>query len=496
VLDELEKVKARRKLVLTGTPLQNHVTELWAILNFLEPRKFDDLDAFLEAFGSLSTGGGTVGQVRSLTRLLKPHLLRREKADVETLHPMQETLLHVEITNMQKICYRAVLEHNRGLLVRSLDVLGSSARGAAQLTNLGGSFANVSMMLRHCCNHPWLIDEVKEGAMAHLEAETSVRPPRTEREESNPLYWHRQLTEMQQADTERYIDRLVRTSGKMVLLDKLLPKLQREGHRVLLFSQFTKLLDLVEDLVEARGWGYERLDGNVTGVTRQQAIDRFSDPSSSSFLFLLSTRAGGVGINLIAADTVIMFDSDWNPQNDVQAMARCHRIGQTKVVQVYKLCTKDTYETVMLQAANHKLGLEHAVIKQGGFEVAGSSGDKSAEPNWKEAARQKASTIERLLRAGAHMLTNTEHDQRIQAFDQSSIEDILTHYGETRLVGGDAPGGASGGADGATGSSSFALASFVSDESGTSIELDDPNFWSGTMIEPQHSWSHLLAHQP
>ena len=243
------------------------------------------------------------------------------------------------------------------------------------------------------------------------------------------------------------------------------------------------ILDLLEDLIEARGWGYERIDGTITGATRQQAIDRFSDPASESFLFLITTRAGGVGINLTAADTVIMFDSDWNPQNDVQAMARCHRIGQTKTVQVYKLCTNDTYEQAMLQAANHKLGLEHAVIKQGGFESTGGGREKAVG---EQSARQKASTIERLLRAGAHMLSNKEHDQRISAFDQSSIEDILTHYGETRLVGGDAPADGDGGSDGAAAggsSSTFALASFVSDESGASIDLDDPEFWSKMLPE-------------
>ena len=478
VLDELREFRTRRKLVLTGTPLQNHVAELWAILNFLEPRKFGDRDGFLEAFGALSTGGGTVGQVKQLTKLLKPHLLRREKADVETLQPMHETLLHVEITTMQKICYRAVLEHNRGLLARgasiSQGVMGAGAASAS--SSLAGSFANISMMLRHCCNHPWLIDEVKSGALEALEAESSVRPPRTERERSDPLHWYRQQQKMREEDEARYIDRMVKSSGKLVLLDKLLPKLAREGHRVLLFSQFTKLLDLIEDFVEHRGWGYERLDGTVTGATRQKAIDRFSDPASDSFLFLLSTRAGGVGINLTAADTVIMFDSDWNPQNDVQAMARCHRIGQQKAVQVYKLCTRDTYEMVMLQAANHKLGLEHAVIKQGGFEVSGGRQEKI----------DRSSTIERLLRAGAHVLTNSEHDHRIETFDQSSIEDILSRYGESRIVGADAPegGGASSSDGGEPGTSSggksstFALASFVSDESGATIDLDDPDFWS------------------
>ena len=129
------------------------------------------------------------------------------------------------------------------------------------------------------------------------------------------------------------------------------------------------MLNLLEDFIESRGWGYERIDGAVGGMQRQQAIDRFSDEASDSFLFLLSTRAGGVGINLTAADTVIIYDPDWNPQNDIQAMARCHRIGQAKAVQVYKLITRDTYEMHMLSSANQKLGLEHAVMKTGGYDA-------------------------------------------------------------------------------------------------------------------------------
>jgi chromodomain-helicase-DNA-binding protein 7 len=157
----------------------------------------------------------------------------------------------------------------------------------------------------------------------------------------------------------------VQSSGKFVLLRKLLPKLKADGHRVLIFSQFTKVLDLMSDILETEGWRFERLDGSVSGTERQRAIDRFSDKNSDSFIFILSTRAGGVGINLTAADTVIVFDPDWNPQNDVQAMARVHRIGQTKTVQIYKLCTKGTYENHMLKLANQKLGLEHAVMRTG-----------------------------------------------------------------------------------------------------------------------------------
>ena len=436
-LNVMKDLRCRRKLVLTGTPLQNHVSELWSILFFLEPEKFADHQEFNERFGSLSSGGGTVAQVKALNKLLRPHLLRREKEDVETLQPMQEVLLHVEITNLQKVCYRAVLEHNRTLLLRGA---GGSAGSVSTLA--GGAWANVSMMLRHCCNHPWLIKEVEQGALEALEAHSYERAPQTHRERSDALYWWGQLTALRQAQSKRYVERLVSSSGKMVLLDKLLPKLKADGHRVLIFSQFTKVLDLLEELIEARGYGYERLDGNDRGISRQQAIDRFSDPQSESFIFLLSTRAGGIGINLTAADTVVIYDPDWNPQNDIQAMARCHRIGQTKPVKVYKIVTRDTYEMHMLSAANHKLGLEHAVMKTGGFEstraaaasssAADAARGPAADGPFSSDPKAKAGEIERLLKYGAQVLTAPEHDERVASFAEASIDNILEKYAETR----------------------------------------------------------------
>ena len=140
---------------------------------------------------------------------------------------------------------------------------------------------------------------------------------------------------------------LINCSGKLTLCDKLLPRLQAEGHRVLIFSQMKLVLNLLEQYMEAKGYEYERIDGNIRGNERQAAIDRFCKPGSSVFVFLLSTRAGGLGINLAAADTVIIFDSDWNPQNDMQAQARAHRLGQTQNVKVYRLITSRTYEMEM-----------------------------------------------------------------------------------------------------------------------------------------------------
>lgn len=129
----------------------------------------------------------------------------------------------------------------------------------------------------------------------------------------------------------------------------MLQKLKAQGHRVLIFSQMTRVLDLLEDFFEGHVWRYERLDGTITGMVRQAAIDRFNQPNSDIFAFLLSTRAGGLGINLATADTVIIFDSDWNPHNDIQAFSRAHRIGQQNKVMIYRFVTKGTVEERITQ---------------------------------------------------------------------------------------------------------------------------------------------------
>ena len=204
-LTALKSLACPRKLALTGTPLQNNVGELWSMLNMLDAERFASLDEFMSQFGDMTEAT----QVQGLTELLRPYLLRRVKADVDLgLAPMEETLVTVEITNFQKRCYRAVLEQNRALLLRGVDVAGA-----------GPSFNNISMQLRHCCNHPFLIKGV-------VEAEGLSSAP--------DAVW---------------LDRMVASSGKLVLLDKLLPRLRSDGHRVLLFSQFTMLLDLLEDYI-------------------------------------------------------------------------------------------------------------------------------------------------------------------------------------------------------------------------------------------------------
>jgi chromodomain-helicase-DNA-binding protein 7 len=191
-----------------------------------------------------------------------------------------------------------------------------------------------------------------------------------------------------------YYKALVNASGKMVLLDKLLPKLKANGHRVLIFSQMVKMLDILEDYLIRRKYPFERIDGRIRGNLRQAAIDRYCRKDSDRYVFLLCTKAGGLGINLTAADTCIIYDSDWNPQNDLQAQARCHRIGQTKMVKIYRLVTKNTYEREMFDRAGLKLGLDKAVLQsmntgQGGKDIQTSNSLTKTE-------------VEDLLKKGAY----------------------------------------------------------------------------------------------
>ena len=151
---------------------------------------------------------------------------------------------------------------------------------------------------------------------------------------------------------------VVTSSGKMVVLDLLLRRLKLRGHRVVLFSQYTRTLDIIGDYLDLRGYSHCRLDGSTNRVMREVLINQFNKENSPLFVFCLSTRAGGEGVNLFTADTVVLFDSDWNPQVDIQAMARVHRIGQTRPVHVYRLVSRGTVEERIVQRAQKKLFLD------------------------------------------------------------------------------------------------------------------------------------------
>ncbi|XP_044460001.1 probable chromatin-remodeling complex ATPase chain [Triticum aestivum] len=302
------------RLLITGTPLQNNLHELWSLLNFLLPEIFSSAETFDEWF-QISGENDQHEVVQQLHKVLRPFLLRRLKSDVEKgLPPKKETILKVGMSEMQKQYYRALLQ-------KDLEVINAGGERKRLL--------NIAMQLRKCCNHPYLFQGAEPG------------PPYTTG------------------------DHLIENAGKMVLLDKLLPKLKARDSRVLIFSQMTRLLDILEDYLMYRGYQYCRIDGNTGGDDRDASIEAFNKPGSEKFIFLLSTRAGGLGINLATADIVVLYDSDWNPQVDLQAQDRAHRIGQKKEVQVFRFCTEYTIEEKVIERAYKKLALDALVIQQG-----------------------------------------------------------------------------------------------------------------------------------
>ncbi|KAK4769193.1 hypothetical protein SAY86_027343 [Trapa natans] len=360
LFSSMKQYSSRHRVLLTGTPLQNNLDELFMLMHFLDAGKFGSLEEFQEEFKDINQEE----QISRLHKMLAPHLLRRIKKDVmKELPPKKELILRVDLSSKQKEYYKAILTRNYQLLTR---------RGGAQI-----SLINVVMELRKLCCHPYML----EGVEPEIE---------------NPSESFKQLIE---------------TSGKMQLLDKMMVKLKAQGHRVLIYSQFQHMLDLLEDYCSYRKWSYERIDGKVAGAERQIRIDRFNAKNSSRFCFLLSTRAGGLGINLATADTVIIYDSDWNPHADLQAMARAHRLGQTNKVMIYRLITRGTIEQRMMQMTKKKMVLEHLVVGR----------LKAQNINQEE--------LDDIIRYGSKELFADENDEsgkyRQIHYDQAAIDRLL-----------------------------------------------------------------------
>ncbi|XP_046563533.1 lymphocyte-specific helicase-like [Haliotis rubra] len=420
LIRELRLYKTTHRLLLTGTPLQNNLAELWSLLNFLLPEIFDDLGSFEAWFDVTGIEGDAADErivaeeqrgniISMLHQILTPFMLRRLKSDVELLiPPKREVMVMAPLTSMQKDYYSSIVDKtimdkiqkkyedeapvesdakgrpkrrstknkiNYRLMVEDpKDEAPKKNKKAAYEEDLEAwvqtmieaeeersavnkkevkdkkaqitiKMQNSMMQLRKCCSHPYLLEHPIDADSGHLIADET----------------------------------LVKNSGKMLMLDRLLPELKKRGHKVLIFSQMTKMLNILESYCEIRNYKYCRLDGSRSVENRGEQIESFNE-DANMFLFLVSTRAGGLGINLTAADTVIIYDSDWNPQCDLQAQDRCHRIGQTKPVLVYRFVTANTIDQRIVERAAAKRKLEKLIIHKGKFKTGMNEFSTSLKP--------------------------------------------------------------------------------------------------------------------
>lgn len=363
IYEALSSIQVPFKLLLTGTPLQNNTRELFNILQFCDPSK--NADALEAEYGVLSQEN-----IPELHNMIRPFFLRRTKAQVLTfLPPIVQIIIPVSMSVVQKKLYKSILAKNPLLIKAVFQRSDGQALKQAERHNLN----NILMQLRKCLCHPFVyshgIEEHTPNATAH----------------------HRQLVE---------------AAGKFQLLQVMLPKLQQRGHRVLIFSQFLANLDLVEDFLEGLGLQYRRLDGRMSSLQKQKQIDDFNADDSPYFAFLLSTRAGGVGINLASADTVVILDPDFNPHQDMQALSRAHRIGQKNKVLVFQLMTRASVEEKIMQIGRKKMVLDHVLIDR----------MVSDEDDGRD--------LESILRHGAQALFDNDDSSDIH-YDSESVDRLL-----------------------------------------------------------------------
>jgi SWI/SNF-related matrix-associated actin-dependent regulator of chromatin subfamily A member 5 len=400
VSQAVRRVRTTAALLLTGTPLQNNLHELRALVSVL----FQDV---LEAAGAekmdadSNAAFGDDTAVAAARSLLQPLMLRRTKANVlqKILPPKTETVVRIPLSDEQRKLYKTLLEGEQGLfgklaasnatsekealdngrcIAEQSELASSAGAGDENVGGGGGNqqftkLSNLLMQLRKVCCHPFLFgdDTAREAIAAH----GGVRA-----------------------------DALVAASGKLTALDEMLPRLRAGGHKVLIFSQFTLMLDMLEEFCDARGFAHLRLDGSTSLARRRYETALFNKPDGRHFVYLCSTRAGGLGINLQSADTVILADPDWNPTYDQQAQDRAHRLGQKRPVTVIRMCHASSVEEGILAVAARKASLAAAVLAglEAGADVAAlDAANAAAGADPAAAAKLSFTELREIILAGA-----------------------------------------------------------------------------------------------
>jgi len=373
----LARLNSPFRVLLTGTPLQNCLAELVALLQYVLPSV--PLHEHLLLPPPAARKDESKGLDRRLISqarvLLETCMIRRIKSEVEaSLLPKLEYVLKPPLTRLQRKWYRSFLEND-----------GSNAVGLLTKSQL----LMKVLQLGKVANHPKTFaltydrERVKAAHMAKraqgsMFVRLDVDAPQTPEFIAN----EKELRDL-------VGEKLVASCGKLALLDRLLLAKQQQGSRVLIFSQFTLTLDVLEEYVKYRfgrmGVAYLRLDGTTGRIQREMDMRSFNKPGCEIFCYLISTRAGGQGINLATADTVVLYDTCWNPQVDLQAQDRAHRIGQKKQVVIYRLISENTVEERVLARARQKMVLDALVIKERGSD--GGLADAMVEDGEEEEAR-------------------------------------------------------------------------------------------------------------
>ncbi|KAL2003038.1 hypothetical protein VTN02DRAFT_5194 [Thermoascus thermophilus] len=383
--EKLIRIPAQFRLLLTGTPLQNNLQELASLLGFILPKVFqerkDDLQyVFANKAKTVDESHSTLLSAQRIARaksMLTPFVLRRKKHQVIDLPPKIARVEYCEMNAIQKEIYEHEKEEVRQLL---------ADRAAGKKT--GNKSANILMKLRQAAIHPLLYRRLYNDAILSRMAKACLKEEQWSKSDPNIIFEELQLYNDFECHTmcTTYPNSLGRfalknnewmESGKVEKLCELLKRFKEKGDRTLIFSQFTMVMDILEHVLETLHMGFFRLDGRTNVEDRQSILDAFHEKVDIP-VFLLSTKAGGAGINLACANKVIIFDSSFNPQEDVQAENRAHRVGQTREVEVIRLVTKDTIEEQIYALGQTKLALDQAV-----------AGDDPAESKKSEEAGMK-----------------------------------------------------------------------------------------------------------
>ncbi|XP_046393436.1 SWI/SNF-related matrix-associated actin-dependent regulator of chromatin subfamily A containing DEAD/H box 1 homolog [Ischnura elegans] len=408
----LIKVKGNHRILLTGTPLQNNLVELMSLLVFVMPGIFagkkDHLKQLFSMYPRQSTSNNPTSapreeskfereQVRRAKEIMRPFFLRRLKQDVlQDLPKKTEQVCYVPLAESQKQLYdnligkyskeaEEIVSHldEEQVINEDLDDeepapkkprKSKTEKEAPKPQGTVTSGMSIMMQLRKLANHPLLVRNIYKDEIINEMAVKLQKDPYYDETNLNYIMedlsilcdyeLHRICLDYRSVSEHKLGKLSITTSGKFQKFDEIFPKLREEGHRVLIFSQFIMMMDLIGEYLTYNGLKYLRLDGSTPVGDRQTLIDTYNS-DEDIFAFILSTRAGGMGINLTAADTVVIHDLDFNPYNDKQAEDRCHRVGQNKDVTIIRLIGKDTIEEGIYQIAQEKLNLEREVTDEG-----------------------------------------------------------------------------------------------------------------------------------